>query len=183
MAVLPSGLNTEVISPRTNLGLAKEILEKGALLSEYPPTVEARKEHYVARNRLISGLAQVVVIVEAALPSGSLITAGHAAEQGKDVWAVPGPIDSQTSAGTNYLISQGAAPLTTVEEFLETIGVIKQATSTHNPILDALGDQPVHIDALTAELSIPAAETEAKLTKLELRGLVRQLGGRYYVRA
>jgi DNA processing protein len=183
IAVLPGGLDRPSLSPRSNLALADRILEsRGALLSEYPQGTMARKEHFLARNRLISGLSRAVVVIEAALPSGSLITAKHATDQGRDVWAVPGPIDSPTSAGTNWLISDGAQPLVAIDHFLESIGIV---TKTKRPegLAKHLTDQPRHFDELAARSGRQSSELESELTKLELLGLARHLGGRYYVRS
>ena len=184
IAVLPGGLDEAHVSPRSHLAEARRIAERGTLLSEYPPGTEARKEHFLARNRLISGLARAVVVIEAELPSGSLITARYGMEQGKDVWAVPGPIDSPTSRGTNDLISQGAYPLTDVEEFIASLGLAPAASpSEASPLLKLLGAQPSHSDELAALADLPPAKLDGELTRLELLGLIRHLGGRYYVRA
>ncbi len=183
IAVLPSGLDDRTISPQTNLPLARRILEAGgALLSEYSTGTTARKEFYYARNRLISGLSRAVVVVEAKLPSGSLLTAGHAATQGRDVWALPGPIESPVSQGTNLLIADGAHPIVSVSEFLEALGLERQAESGPG-LAGELSDQPVHVDTLAERLEQPTAEIEAELTKLEIRGLAHHVGGRFYVAA
>ena len=180
VAILPGGLDGHSISPRTNLRLAERIIQSGgALVSEYPEGTTAHKHHYVARNRLISGWARAVVVVEAAYPSGSLITANHAAVQGRDVWAVPGPIDSEASAGTNKLIADGAHPLVNVDQFLDALGVAKRRIE--HPLLDFLS-QSRHLEEIAAALGREAPELEVELTTLELRGVVKHLGGRYYAR-
>lgn len=182
IAVLPSGLARQVISPQTHLALADQIRQTGMLLSEYSSQTSARKEHYVARNRLISGLARCVVVVEAALPSGSLLTARHALEQGKDVWAVPGLIDNPVAKGTNQLIADGAFPLVNIEEFMESLGLAGSPARPEHPLLAQLGDTPIHIDALEVTEGKSAADLGEVLTKLELLGLIKDVGGRYYVR-
>jgi DNA processing protein len=181
VAVLPTGLADGDISPRHNAKLAQRIALRGALISEYPAGTPARTYHYEARNRLISGLAKVVVVVEASRPSGTLITARHAGDQGRDVWAVPGPIDSEQSLGTNWLIDQGATPLLSIERFLEACG-IKVGAAVHQGLVALLSSTPTHFDELAVRSRKPVAELEAELIKLELAGAVRHVGERYYAR-
>ncbi|MDP9211991.1 MAG: DNA-processing protein DprA [bacterium] len=182
VAILPSGLNDADIAPRTNLGLARRILEQGALLSEYPEGSSARKEHYEDRNRLISGLAEAVVVVEAGRPSGTLITARHAGDQGREVWAVPGPIDSFQSKGTNWLIEVGAEPLFSVDAFMESRGLAhtRQPRLGESRLAALFDGGSYHIDEIAARLGRSTSELESELTKLELTGVVRHLGGRRY---
>ncbi len=182
IAILPGGLDRESVSPRSNLDVADRIVETGgALLSESKPGTSSHKHLYASRNRLISGLARAVVVVEATLPSGSLVTAQHAIDQGRDLWAVPGPIDSAASAGTNWLLRDGAGVLNSIDEFLEALGV-DASERPADGLLGELSTQPVHPDELVKRSGRSAAEVESELTRLELRGLVRQLEGRYYVR-
>ncbi len=185
IVVLPTGLSEREISPQSHLGLAREIVARGgALLSEYSPGTPVRKDHYLARNRLISGLAEVVVVVEAALPSGSLITARHATDQNKDVWAVPGPIDSPVSTGTNWLIDQGAHPLRDIEEFLGSLGLSAPASleTEHSEILELFNGDPRQLDTIVMASGLTSAECEVAVTRLELAGHLLHLGGRRYVR-
>ena len=178
MAVLPGGIDRDSISPRTNLALADRMVEQGgALLSEWPNGTEPRKYYYGPRNRLISGVARAVVVVEAGLPSGSLVTAQHAADQGRELWAVPGLIDSPTSAGTNKLIADGAQVLHSIDEFLETLGISQAQQRFDFP------DTPVHFDELAEQSDKSHSELETELTRLELQGMIKRLDGRYYVRA
>lgn len=180
VAVLPTGLSDEDISPRSNVRLANRIAKQGALLSEYPMGTPSRRYHYEARNRLISGLARAVVVVEASRPSGTLITARHAGEQGRDIWAVPGPIDSPQSLGTNWLLEDGATPLVSIERFLETYG-IRSPASARSGLAALLSDAATHFDELVVRSGKTPHEVEAELVKLELAGAVRHLGDRYYV--
>ncbi|MSU76277.1 DNA-protecting protein DprA [Patescibacteria group bacterium] len=181
VAILPGGIDDHSISPRTNLPLAHRILKAGGVLvSEYPAGTTAMKFRYIARNRLISGWAKAVVIVEAGLPSGSLLTAQHAIDQGRELWAVPGTIESAASRGTNKLIADGAHPLVSVDHFMETLGVMVHTPS--DGISSVLGSEASHIDELAERLQLVPSELETELTKLELRGVVKHLGGRYYVR-
>lgn len=184
IAVLPAGLSARTVSPRSHLALAEQILTRGALLSEYGPAVTARKEHYPARNRLIVGLTTAVVVVEAADPSGSTLTGRLAGEEGIDVWAVPGPIDSPVSQGTNRLIDEGARPLRQVESLLETLGF----TASGPPILDRepllahFSKTPRHLDAVAVDSGLASSELERAVTRLELVGLLQRVGGKYFVR-
>ena len=184
IAVLPDGLGDDDLSPQTNRRLALRIASRGALLSEYPEGTSVRKYHYEARNRLISGLADVVVVVEAGRPSGTLITARHAGDQSRDVWAVPGPIDSEQSLGTNWLIDQLAHPLVSIDwfidGFLKHYGTKGPATG-RSGMVGLLSKTAVHFDELVSKSRKPAAEVEAELTKLELTGVVRDVGDRHYV--
>jgi DNA processing protein len=182
IAILPGGVDRDSISPRSNLPLADRIVANGGgLLSEFEVGVTARKYHYAPRNRLISGISRAVVLVEAGIPSGSLVTAQHAADQGRDLWAVPGPIDSPASAGPNRLIRDGANPLTSTDEFMEALGV----PVTPNEATGLLGEftSSVHIDELSERLKRPIPELETELTKLELRGLIRKQNDGSYARA
>lgn len=185
IAVLPGGVDRESLSPQSNLAVADQIVEQGgALVSEWPAGTAARKYYYTSRNRLISGWARAVVVIEAAKPSGSLVTAQHAADQNKDLWAVPGPIDSPVSAGTNHLLTESVSPLISVSHFLEALGVADPGRAAAAAgLLGEFSDRPLHADALATRLKRPVADLETELTRLELRGLIKRLEGRYYVRA
>ena len=122
IAVLAGGLDD--IYPRSHRKLAQQIVDSGgAIISEYPPGTPAHKHHFLARNRLISGLSQSVIITEAAERSGALSTINHALDQNKDIYAVPGPITSALSAGPNNLIQQGAAPITNLNTLLDQLHI------------------------------------------------------------
>ncbi len=186
VAILPSGLRDADITPRANLGLARRIFERGALLSEYPEGSGARKEYYEDRNRLISGLASAVVVVEGGRPSGTLITARHAVDQSREVWAVPGPIDSPQSKGTNWLIETGAEPLFSIDTFMESLGLAggrQPSLGESGDLAAVLGGGPCHVDEIATRLGRPAHEVESELTKLELTGTVRHVGERHYALA
>ncbi len=185
IAVLPGGVDRESISPSSNLAVADRIVEQGgAVVSEWPAGTAPHKHHYTFRNRLISGWARAVVVIEAAKPSGSLTTAQHAADQNKDLWAVPGPIDSPVSAGTNHLLTESVSPLISVSHFLEALGVADPGrAAAADGLLGEFSDRPLHADALATRLKRPVADLETELTRLELRGLIKRLEGRYYVRA
>lgn len=183
IAVLPGGVDRASISPQSHLTMADRIREQGgAVVSEYPDGATAYKGNYHARNRIIAGFAEHVVVIEAGIPSGTLITAAHAAALSRDVWAVPGPITSSVSAGTNRLIRDGAKPLVSISAFLEEIGVRPDHQSRH-PLLRWLADGPSSVDYLAGRARRTPGEIERELTTLELRGLVRRTGDGLVVRS
>jgi DNA processing protein len=195
IAVMGNGL--DVIYPRENFQLMKEIPRNGLLLSEYPPGTSPLRGNFPARNRLISGLSLGVVVVEASERSGALITADFALEQNREVFAVPGNINSATSAGTNNLIKQGAKIVNVVEDILEEFpavtlkgktknnedcGLIKSTTGkTEDKVLSLIGQQPVHIDELLSDSGLVISELNALLTHLEVEGHIQRLPGNYFV--
>lgn len=191
LAVLGSGLDR--LYPPEHRALAEAIAARGAVLSDYPPDTAPESGNFPPRNRIIAGLALVVVLVEAGEASGALITADFATEQGREVFAVPGNITSPASRGTNRLIRAGARPLLVVDEVLEALNLDvvarQEAVSESLPedptearLLQMLGGEPVHIDELRARCGLPAAEVGASLAMLELKGRARQVGGMQYVR-
>jgi DNA processing protein len=192
LAVLGSGLDR--LYPPEHRHLAERIAGGGAVLSDYPLGTAPEAGNFPPRNRIISGLALAVVIVEAGEGSGALITADFAGEQGREVFAVPGSIYSRASRGTNRLIRSGARPLVAFEDVLEALNldvVIRQEEvsqalpedETEAKILAALSSEPVHVDELQARCGLPAAQISASLAMLELKGRARQVGGMHYVRA
>jgi DNA processing protein len=192
LAVLGNGLDQ--VYPAANRDLARRIVSSGALVSEFPPGTPPDAVNFPRRNRIIAGLARAIVIVEAGLPSGALITADFALEQGRDVLAVPGSILSPTCKGSNELLRQGATPVTCVEDILEVLGspvgadrnVARGMPSLghqETTVLDALGGDPRHVDELARLLGRSAGEVSATLALLELNGMARQVGGMLYTRA
>jgi DNA processing protein len=188
-AVLAGGCDEPAIYPRHNLNLAKRILEHGGcLISEFPPGTYSLKHHFALRNRIISGLSRAVVVVEAAEDSGSLITAHLALDQNRDVFAVPGPITSRLSGGTNKLLKQGAIPCTGTEDILAQLDTqapvrpppdTASLPETERHVLQSL-DEPLLPDELARRLKLPAAEIARLLVALELKDLVTQQEGRKY---
>jgi DNA processing protein len=190
IAVLGSGLDR--IYPPENRRLAEQIAAHGALISDYPPGTPPEASNFPPRNRLISGLSLAVVIVEAGQTSGALITAAFAADQGREVFAVPGNISSPGSKGTNRLIRDGAQPLLHPEQVLETLEltmvaehrtarVVLPADAVEAQLFEALGREPLHIDEIRSRTDLPIEKVTATLALLELKGMVRQVGGMQYI--
>lgn len=183
VAVLPSG--PDQIYPSAHQALAKNIADRhGALISEYEPGAPPLQYRFLERNRLVSGLADIIVITEASIRSGTMNTASHALEQGKDVYAVPGPITSPMSAGCNALIAQGAAPIVNIEQFVDQLLpkvsakrlTILAETKEEQTILDLLVRGVSDGDELQVESRLDPALYSQTMTMLELRGIVRPLG-------
>ncbi len=192
LAVLGSGVDQ--IYPLTNLSLGQAIMQQGALVSEYPVGTMPAATNFPPRNRLISGLALGVLVVEAAPKSGALITAQFAGEQGREVFAIPGNIFSPRSEGTHRLIKDGACLVTSVDDILDALNLqtavvqqemtaIMPATPIEAALLALVEDEPQHIDELRRESGLGIADVSATMALLELKGLVRQVGGMQYVLA
>ena len=193
LAVVGTGLDR--IYPARNRDLATRIAREGSLLSEYLPGTPARKENFPRRNRLISGLARGVLVVEATLSSGSLITARFAGEQGRDVFAIPGSIHSPFAKGCHKLIREGAKLVETAQDVLDELqpratwkraavqpAATRAETSGEPPLLAAMGFDPVTVDALVARRGVAPESITAELVTLELAGSVTKLPGGYWQR-
>jgi DNA processing protein len=192
LAVLPCGV--DLVYPERHDALARRIADHGALISEFPPGTRPTPQLFPVRNRLISGLARGVLVVEAGVKSGALITVDYALEQGRDVFAVPGPIFSPRSEGTNRLIRNGAGLVTCAEDILEALDMSTAASQqemraalpddpVEAAVLALVGYEPLHIDDLQRRTSMPVHEVSATLTVLELKGFVRQCAPMCYVLA
>ena len=194
LAVLGSG--ADVIYPYDHKALAQSITEQGAVLSEFPIGAQPDRFNFPRRNRIISGLSLGVLVVEASEKSGALITASLAAEQGKDVFAVPGNIFSDHSAGVNKLIQDGAKPVMTVNDILDELQVEAQSIETRRAaeqiapsdpveaqILAALGGETIHVDDLSRTTGLPMHTLLSTLMLMELKGLVSAAGPMQYRRA
>jgi DNA processing protein len=193
IAVLGSGLGT--VYPAENKRLFQKIRENGAVISELPFPALPEAHHFPARNRIISGLAVGTVIVEATQKSGSLITAKLAAEQGREVFAVPGSITSFKSTGTHSLIKQGAKLVEQANDIIEELNLDCHATAKpleqrpeihmtpeEKRVFNGLTPYPTHIDSLVRRLSLPAGELSSLLLHLELKGLATQGPGKLFSR-
>ena len=195
VAVVGTGLDR--VYPKENRALAHRIAQHGLLISEYPLGTPPLPSNFPKRNRIIAGLAQGTLVVEAALKSGSLITARLTAEQGKEVFAIPGSIHSTQARGCHALIKQGAKLVESAQDVLEELkldsGVIFAAIldapeqfeglgDADDTLLNALGFDPVGLDALQARCQLDTAELQVQLMKLELNGLVARLPGGLFQR-
>lgn len=187
VAVVGTGLDR--VYPRQNLELAHRIVARGLLLSEQPLGMGPLAENFPLRNRIIAALGQGTLVVEAALQSGSLITARLAAEQGKEVFAIPGSIHSVQSRGCHALLKQGAKLVETAQDVLEELAPDQARPAAQPavpppapPLLQALGFDPVGLDALVARTGIAAADLQAQLLELELQGRVARLAGGLFLR-
>jgi len=197
LAVLASGVLN--IYPPEHASLAEEVRSAGALVSESPPRVEPLAGQFPQRNRLISGLSLGVIVIEAAERSGALITAKHALEQGREVFAVPGSVESRTSRGCHRLIRDGATLVESADDVLEALGPLVEAVPRHDgpplrrpaelllntaerDVLAAIGEQATPIDQIVEATKLPAARVLATLSVLEMRRLIRRLSGTTVIR-
>ena len=188
IAVLGSGL--DVCYPPENRRLLEEIAERGAVLSEFTLGTGPLAMNFPKRNRVVSGLSRAVLAVEAGEKSGVLNTVAWAIDQGREVYAIPGRIFDRTSIGTNRLLRTGARPITCVEDILLELGLalrpdrssVVPVADDEKPVLDALTGDPVHVDEICQGLGLPMSVLLGILMQLELKGLVRQLPGKLFVR-
>lgn len=193
VAVLACGL--DIVYPPEHTRLAREIGERGALISEQPLGTQPRGDFFPRRNRIMSGMSLGVLVVEGDLKSGALITADQANDQGREVFAVPGSIFSTQSRGTNAKIQRGEAKLVyRVEDILEELNLtmvpqqlemteLVPATDTEADLLRLITKEPVHIDEVCRATGLPISTVSSVLAMMELKGLVRQLSPMAYVRA
>jgi DNA processing protein len=190
VAVLGSGI--DVLYPPENARLFAQVMESGAVVSEFPMGTAPLAVNFPCRNRIISGCCIGVLVVEAAEKSGSLITAEYALEQGREVFAVPGNITLANSKGTNRLIKQGAKLVESVDDILDELlplrrhhSSIAQSRSVGLPpeehiVCALLADGPLHIDEIIGKSALTVGDVSARLLRLELKGVVRQLPGKYF---
>ncbi|MCL4268800.1 MAG: DNA-processing protein DprA [Anaerolineales bacterium] len=190
LAVLGSGVDK--IYPPEHRGLAEQMMTRGAIISDYAVGTPPDASNFPPRNRIISGLSLAVVVVEAAETSGALITAEFAAEQGREVFAVPGSILAPQSKGTNKLIQNGALPLLSPNDLMQALDLTRigekkmvrklvPSDETEARVLDVLGPEPVHVDEIRNLADLPIEKVSATLALMELKGMVRQVGGMNYV--
>lgn len=193
LAVLACGL--DLIYPSEHKKLASEIIERGALISEQPLGAQPRGDFFPRRNRILSGMSLGVLVVEGDIKSGALITADFANDQGREVFAVPGSVFSTQSRGTNLKIQRGEAKLVLqVDDILEELNLqtapqqiemieSNPATDTEAELLRHISREPVHIDEVCRESGLPVSTVSSLLAMMELKGLVREIGSKAYVRA
>ncbi|MDI6744707.1 MAG: DNA-processing protein DprA [Thermodesulfovibrionales bacterium] len=190
IAVLGSGI--DVPYPPENRGLMEKLAVSGCVISEFPPGTPPEKENFPKRNRIISGLSLGVLVVEATADSGSLITATYAVEQGKEVFAVPGNINSANSKGTNDLIKKGAKLVQSSEDVIEELApILKGYIGTREKanvelsveekrLCDIMTAEPKHVDMLSRESTMPAQKVLGILLSLELKGIAKQAEGKKF---
>jgi DNA processing protein len=197
LAVFGSGL--DVLYPPENRKLAGQVRSSGAIISEFFLGTKPEAPNFPRRNRLISGLSLGVVIVEAGNKSGALLTAQCALEQNREVFAIPGNLGSKNSEGTNRLIKEGAKLVTSVEDILEELRIftkegepgsfvetkkdLSDLSEAERSIFKLISDEPYHIDKIASRASVRVPEALSTLLSLELKGLVKQLSGKTFVRA
>jgi DNA processing protein len=190
IGVLGSGVDR--IYPPEHRALADQMLERGAIVSDYAPGTPPDASNFPPRNRIISGLSLAVVVVEAGETSGALITAEFAAEQGREIFAVPGSILAPQSKGTNKLIQNGALPLLSVNDLMQALELTRvgerkamrkmiPTDETEARLLNVLGEEPLHVDEIRNQADLPIEKVSAALALMELKGMVRQVGGMNYV--
>lgn len=209
VCVLGCGIDHEYLM--VNAGMRKNISQTGAVISEYPPQTKSLPYHFPVRNRIISGLSDGVIVVEADEKSGSLITVNHALEQGREVFAVMGNINSRYSSGTNKMIKDGAIPVTSYLDVIEAFPNIEISSndveniekSTHNDsnmnkepvrhnedielsdtvskIYHCIGNEPVHVDYIVEKTGLPVSKVLQSLTELELLSLISCQRGRMFI--
>lgn len=184
IAVVGTGL--DIVYPARHRDLAYEIVEKGTMVSEFPLGEPSRAGNFPRRNRIISGLSHGVLVVEANLESGSLITARLAAEQGRDVFAIPGSIHSPLSKGCHRLIKQGAKLVDSIQDILEELGgapivsALPASSAAEDPLLEKMGFDVMAVDTLVQSSGLTSNQVSAMLLTLELEGRIASLpGGRY----
>lgn len=194
IAVLGSGIDR--VYPTEHARLAEEIASRGVLVTEFPPGTPPDGKNFPIRNRIISGLSLGVVVVEAPEASGALLTADRAAEQGRDVFAVPGNVTLRNSLGTNRLIQSGAKLVITAEDILDELNLTHPSVETRTRLREIvpsdpveavlvqhLSDSPLHIDDLCQLCGLPITQVSSTLALMELKGLVRRLEGMVYTLA
>ncbi len=195
IAVLGTGI--DIIYPGKNKKLFEKIIENGLVLTEFPMGTSPSPSNFPKRNRVISGLSRGVLVVEATRNSGSLITASTALEQGRDIFAVPGSIESFKSRGCHFLIKHGAMLAENADDIMEGLGMnypgmvksdtyitkdLPEMNDTEKAIYNIINDYPVHIDQIQKQGNIASGDLSGALTKMELRGIIKQLPGKMFVR-
>lgn len=192
VAVIASGLDT--VYPRFNASLAKEIVQHGgAVISEFPPGTQALRHHFPIRNRIIAGLSHGILVTEAPVKSGALLTASLGLEYNRDIFAVPGPVTAATCAGTNNLIRNGANLVASAEDILSFYHLalehteelklpFDQLTTTEQQVLKAMSREPTTVDQLTGLCTLESSVVSATLTLLQMKRLIEPTDPLHFVR-
>ena len=186
------GCGVDVVYPPEHAPLARDIIDNGAIVSDYPLGTSPDAGNFPPRNRIISGMSRATLVVEAGEKSGALITANYAVEQGRDVLAIPGSILAAGCVGTNRLIQQGAKLVQDATDIFDELNVATvgqqlefRALAPDDPVerslLDVLTGEPSHIDEIVRAVNLPVATVSSTLALLELKGMARHVGGMYYV--
>ncbi len=197
IAVMGTGIDR--VYPASNRSLFEGIVETGCIVTEFPTGTPPEGRNFPRRNRIISGLSLGVVVVEAAGKSGSLITAAAALEQGREVFAVPGSIQSPKSAGAHFLLKHGAVLVERADDILAALGIgsgdkdgactesgkdgVADVSGLEKPVYDAVESYPIHIDAIIEKARMEPGKVLGILLEMELKGLLKQLPGKMFVRA
>ena len=186
------GCGVDVVYPPENRSLMQQIIERGAVISEFPLGTKPLAYNFPQRNRIISGLSKGVLVVEAPLKSGAMITVNYALDQGREVFAVPGMITNPYSRGTNRLIKEGAKVVEDISDILEELGfpslkedkvpVNLQLSFEEKTVLDKLRFDPVHIDEVAKETRFPVAKVADILMRLQIKGMVKELPGKLFIK-
>lgn len=195
IAVMPCGIDR--IHPETQKKLYQEILDKnGLIISEYPDMDQPQQWTYIQRDRIVAGLCKAVLVTEAALESGSLITASYAKKFGRKIFAIPGPITSEVSKGTNKLIKEGAEPLSEAKQILDFFGLSPALRSLgeggsnkyegkcdtlENKIIQQLKREPMKADEMARLFAVPVAQLGTSLSLMQLKGFINLDNGKYYL--
>jgi DNA processing protein len=192
IAVFASGL--DIVYPSENAELARQIMQQGALVSEYPLGTHPRADNFPRRNRIMSGMSLGVLVTEADENSGAMITAQMALEQNREVFATPGSIVSPASRGTNHLIQEGAKLVRVYTDILEELNLMTVArqmeieevlpsSETESLLLRNLSAEPIHVDEVCRSSGLPISAVSSTLAMMELKGLVKQMGPMSYILA
>lgn len=187
------GNSLDIIYPPSNKNLALQIRKKGTIISEYLPNTSPDRSHFPERNRIISGLSNGVVVIEAGLKSGALITADHALAQGRELFAVPGPPGSKMSEGTNKLIKNGTKLITSLDDIFDELPHLKGTVLTkkfvklpdltimEKKIINLFTTGPQQVDQISRATNLPISELMEFLLALELKGVVQELSGKRFI--
>lgn len=188
------GNGVDIFYPPSNRTLARKVIENGCLVSEFPPTIPSLPYHFPRRNRIISGLSKGVLVVEASAHSGTFSTVSWALDQGREVFAIPGDITRKQSEGTNLLIKNGAKITANIMDIFEEIGFTPQVKmekkkeeepgidNEEKMIINAVTDSPLTMEAISFKTNLPLPRISSALILLEIKGLIRELPGKRYVK-